>query len=122
VYFSVLWVEESLRNKGNGTKLLRMMENEAVRLGCKCAHVDIYSFEAKPFYKKTGIRCLRRLKNYPKGHKKHCLKKNLLQQCKADAFKMDQENTWWAGRDLNSRPFGYQPNALAKLSHRPASN
>ena len=26
---------------------------------------------------------------------------------------------WWAGRDLNSRPFGYQPNALAKLSHRP---
>jgi hypothetical protein len=26
---------------------------------------------------------------------------------------------WWAGRDLNSRPFGYQPNAQAKLSYRP---
>jgi hypothetical protein len=25
----------------------------------------------------------------------------------------------WAGRDLNSRPFGYQPNAPAKLSYRP---
>ena len=25
----------------------------------------------------------------------------------------------WAGRDLNSRPFGYQPNAQAKLSYRP---
>ena len=27
----------------------------------------------------------------------------------------------WAGRDLNSRPFGYQPNAPAKLSYRPLS-
>jgi hypothetical protein len=23
------------------------------------------------------------------------------------------ENRWWAGRDLDSRPFGYQPNALS---------
>lgn len=30
-------------------------------------------------------------------------------------------NLWWAERDLNSRPFGYQPNALAMLSHRPTS-
>ena len=85
MYFSVLWVEESLRNKGNGTKLLRMMENEAVRLGCKCAHVDTYSFEAKPFYEKNGYTLFATLENYPKGHKKHFLKKNLLQQCKADA-------------------------------------
>ena len=28
----------------------------------------------------------------------------------------------WAGRELNSRPFGYQPNALTKLSYRPAQN
>ena len=25
----------------------------------------------------------------------------------------------WAGRDSNPRPFGYQPNALAKLSYWP---
>jgi hypothetical protein len=25
----------------------------------------------------------------------------------------------WAGRDLDSRPFGYQPNALTMLSYRP---
>jgi hypothetical protein len=26
---------------------------------------------------------------------------------------------WWAWRDLNSRPFGYQPNAPTKLSYKP---
>ena len=99
-----------------------MMENKAVRLGCKCAHVGTHVFEAKPFYEKNEYTLFATLENYPKGHKNHFLKKSLLQQCKADTFKMDQKNTWWAGRDLNSRPFGYQPNALAKLSHRPASN
>ena len=28
---------------------------------------------------------------------------------------------WWAWRDLNSRPFGYQPNAPAKLSYKPTN-
>src|SRR3990170_5891884 len=28
---------------------------------------------------------------------------------------------WWAGRDLDSRPFGYQPNALTMLSYRPSA-
>ena len=27
------------------------------------------------------------------------------------------DNLWWAGGDLNSRPFGYQPNAIAMFSH-----
>ena len=34
---------------------------------------------------------------------------------------MGQLNSWWAGRDLDSRPFGYQPNALTMLSYRPSS-
>ena len=31
-------------------------------------------------------------------------------------------NWKWAGPDLNRRPFGYQPNAPAKLSYRPVNN
>ena len=27
---------------------------------------------------------------------------------------------WWAGRDLNSRPSGYQPDAPTRLSYRPS--
>jgi len=77
LYVSLLWVQESLRNKGNGTKLLKMTENEAVKLGCKHAHLDTYSFEARPFYEKNGYTLFATLENYPEGHKKYFLKKKL---------------------------------------------
>lgn len=79
LYISLMWIEESLRNQGYGTKLLKMMENEAIKLGCKNAHVDTYSFEAKPFYEKNGYTVFASLENYPEGHSKHFLKKKLLQ-------------------------------------------
>lgn len=77
LYVSLLWVEESLRNKGNGTRLLKMIENEAVKFGCKYAHLDTYSFEAKPFYEKHGYTLFATLDSYPEGHCKHFLKKKL---------------------------------------------
>jgi len=77
LYVSLLWVEESLRNRGNGTKLLRMIENEAMKLECKYAHLDTYSFEARPFYEKHGYTLFATLDNYPEGHSKHFLKKKL---------------------------------------------
>ena len=78
LYISFLWVEESLRNKGNGTTLLKMIENEAMKLGCKYAHLDTYSFEARPFYEKHGYTLFATLDNYPEGHSKHFLKRTLL--------------------------------------------
>jgi GNAT superfamily N-acetyltransferase len=78
LYVSLLWVEESLRNKGNGTRLLKMIESEAAKLGCKYAHLDTYSFEARPFYEKHGYTLFATLDNYPEGHSKHFLKKTLL--------------------------------------------
>jgi GNAT superfamily N-acetyltransferase len=78
LYVSLLWIEESLRNKGNGARLLRMIESEAVKLGCKYAHLDTYSFEARPFYEKHGYTLFATLDNYPEGHRKHFLKKTLL--------------------------------------------
>jgi GNAT superfamily N-acetyltransferase len=77
LYISLLWIEESVRNKGKGTKLLEMTENEAVKLGCKHAHLDTYSFEARPFYEKNGYTLFATLENYPEGHSKYFLKKKL---------------------------------------------
>ena len=77
LYVSLLWVEESLRNKGNGSKLLRLVEKEAVKLGCKYAHVDTHSFEARPFFEKHGYKLFATLNNYPEGYSKHFLKKTL---------------------------------------------
>ncbi len=72
-----MWVEQSLRNKGNGTKLLKMTENEAVKLGCKYAHLDTYSFEVRRFYEKNGYRLFATLEDYPEGYSKCFLKMKL---------------------------------------------
>ena len=77
VYISLLWVDEKIRNQGLGSELLRRLEQEAVRLGCKYAHVDTYSFEAKPFYERAGYQVFGRLDDYPVGYCKYFLKKTL---------------------------------------------
>jgi len=77
VYVKLLWVEASLRGRGHGTRLLRRMEEEAVRLGCTHAHLDTYSFEARPFYEKNGYEVFATLDDFPPGHQKHFLRKKL---------------------------------------------
>lgn len=77
VYIALLWVEESLRNKGYGTKLVNLIEEEARKLGCKYAHLDTYSFEARPFYEKLGYGVFGTLEDYPEGYCKYFLKKVL---------------------------------------------
>ena len=77
VYISLLWVEEGLRNQGYGSHLLYLLEKEAFQQGCRYAHVDTYSFEAKPFYERAGYEVFARLDDYPAGHCKYFLKKAL---------------------------------------------
>jgi hypothetical protein len=54
-----------------------MVENEAVKLECKYAYLDTFSFEARPFYEKHGYELFATLDNYPEGYSKHFLKKKL---------------------------------------------
>lgn len=77
IYIALLWIDERYRNRGYGTKLLEMIENEAIKKGCTSSHLDTYSFEARPFYEKHGYTLFATLKNYPKNHSKYFLKKNL---------------------------------------------
>ncbi len=77
LYISVLWVDKSLRNKGYGTRLMDLIELEAVKIGCTNVHLDTYSFEACPFYVKLGYEVFAVLDDYPKGHSKYFLKKQL---------------------------------------------
>ena len=78
VYIKLLWVDAALRGQGHGTRLLVRMEEEAVRLGCRNAHLDTYSFEARPFYEKNGYEVFATLDDFPPGHKKHFLRKRLV--------------------------------------------
>jgi GNAT superfamily N-acetyltransferase len=77
LHIGILWVEESFRNKDNGTKLLKMAENEAVKRGCKHVDLDTFSWQARPFYEKHGYTVFATLDNYPEGHRKHFMKKDL---------------------------------------------
>ena len=77
LHVGLLWVEESLRNEGYGTRLLKMIENGAVKYGCKHVDLDTFSFQAKPFYEKHGYTLFATLDSYPEGHSKHFLKKDL---------------------------------------------
>ena len=78
VYTSLLWVEKSLRNLGYGTQLMNQVEAEAIQLGCQYAHLDTYSFEARPFYERLGYETFATLEDYPKGFCKYFLKKRLV--------------------------------------------
>jgi len=72
-----LWVREDFRGEGLGSKLMRAVEQEAIRRGCHIATLETHSFQAPGFYEKLGYEEIGVLDGYPIGHKKHYLKKVL---------------------------------------------
>ncbi len=54
LYIDQLWVAESLRAKGYGTKLIELAEKHGIELGCTFATVNTMDWEALGFYKKLG--------------------------------------------------------------------
>lgn len=77
LYVDVLWVHESFRGEGYGDRLLATAEREAVKRGCRYAYLDTFSFQAPEFYQKRGYVVFGELPNFPEGHKRFFLKKDL---------------------------------------------
>ncbi len=73
----ILWVRDDLRGQGYGRALVQAVEQEAVRRGCRGAHVDTMSFQARPFYEKLGYTVFGELSDVPPGHTRYWLKKRL---------------------------------------------
>lgn len=76
----LLAVHKAARKKGFGTKLLEAAEKEAIERGCKYAFVDTYSFQALPFYKKCGYEVFGELPEYPHGHSRLFMRKELIKR------------------------------------------
>jgi len=55
-----------------------MIESEATQQGCTHAHLDTFSYEARPFYEKLGYDLFATLEDYPPGYCKYFLKKSLI--------------------------------------------
>jgi len=78
LYISLLWIDESFRGQSLGQKILDMAEQEALRRGCRRAHLDTLDFQALQFYEKQGYVVFGTLEDLPYGHKRHFLQKALV--------------------------------------------
>ena len=75
---SRLWVDESMRGRGLGTRLMRAAENEAMLRGCRQMVLSTHSFQAPSFYEGLGFERLATIPNYPRGYEQYLYFKDLL--------------------------------------------
>ena len=76
-YIDLLWVKEELRGLGYGHRLLVRAEEEARQCGAKNAYLDTFSFQAPDFYKQHGYQVFGKLADFPPGHQRYFLTKQL---------------------------------------------
>jgi ribosomal protein S18 acetylase RimI-like enzyme len=72
-----LWVDESHRRSGIGSRLLRAAEEEARSRGCRKIVLSTHSFQAPDFYRKQGYIVAGECLDYPRGYR-HILLEKLL--------------------------------------------
>jgi GNAT superfamily N-acetyltransferase len=75
LHIQLVWVSESLRRTGLGTRLLHEIEQAAAQRGCTRAHLDTFSYQARPFYERLGYRVFGLLEDYPPGHQRFFMAK-----------------------------------------------
>lgn len=76
-YINLMFVREDLRGVGYGHQLLSLAEDEARKRGAKKAYLDTFSFQAPDFYKKHGYQVFGALEDFPTGHQRYYLVKQL---------------------------------------------
>ena len=72
-----LWVDESKRRTGIGSRLLRAADDEARARGCRKIVLSTHSFQAPDFYRKHGYMVAGEFSDYPQGHRSIFLEKIL---------------------------------------------
>jgi ribosomal protein S18 acetylase RimI-like enzyme len=72
-----LWVDESQRRTGIGSRLLCAAEEESRSRGCKKVVLSTHSFQAPAFYLKHGYVVAGEFLDYPRGHRSIFLEKLL---------------------------------------------
>lgn len=76
-YIDLMWVKDELRGCGYGHRLLMRVEDEARQRGAKNAYLDTFSFQAPDFYKQHGYQVFGELQDFPPGHQRYFLTKQL---------------------------------------------
>jgi ribosomal protein S18 acetylase RimI-like enzyme len=76
-YMDTVWIDETARGGGLGTKMLRLAEEEARRIGARGAWLYTLSVQAKPFYEKLGYCEFAELTWSGSDVRRHFMKKEL---------------------------------------------
>jgi ribosomal protein S18 acetylase RimI-like enzyme len=77
LHVNFLWVTEVARGQGHGNRLMDAAETMARERGATGATLETLSFQAPGFYKKRGYTVFGQLDDYPPGHTKFYLRKDL---------------------------------------------
>jgi GNAT superfamily N-acetyltransferase len=77
LFIQLFWIEQTLRGKDYGTKLIGAIEDEARRFGATRSYVDTMSFQAPGFYRSCGYKEFGSIDGYPGGVTRHWLTKSL---------------------------------------------
>jgi GNAT superfamily N-acetyltransferase/predicted enzyme related to lactoylglutathione lyase len=73
----LFWVDESLRGRGQGTRLLAAAEREARRRGCTQIMLMTFTFQAPGFYARHGFTTIAEVDGYRGGHRNLLMRKRL---------------------------------------------
>jgi GNAT superfamily N-acetyltransferase len=77
LYIDLLWIKTELRGCGYGQLLLETVEKEAQKYGVKNVYLDTFSFQAPKFYEQNGYRVFGELQDFPPGHNRYFMRKEL---------------------------------------------
>jgi GNAT superfamily N-acetyltransferase len=77
LHINLMWVSDELRGRGYGHRLLTLAEDEARQRGARNVYLDTFSFQAPDFYKRHGYQVFGVLQDFPAGHQRYFLTKQL---------------------------------------------
>ena len=77
LFIQLFWIEQKLRGKDYGAKLIKAIEEEAKRFGATRSYVDTMSFQAPGFYRACGYEEFGSIEGYPGGVTRHWFTKSL---------------------------------------------
>ena len=77
LFIQLFWMEQKLRGKDYGTRLIKAIEDEARKFGATRSYLDTMSFQAPGFYRACGYEEFGSIEGYPEGVTRHWFTKAL---------------------------------------------